>query len=137
MEEKLPNVLEKEPDDFTVAGLASYVHGFYNGLENIFKLIAEYIDNFEPESGRWHKDLLNQMGLEISGVRPALLSNELADNLKDYLEFRRFFRHSYSFYVEWDELKPKVTKLSGTFRMLEAAFQQFFVFLNSVSDQIE
>jgi hypothetical protein len=136
VENKLPKITEKEPDDFIVAGLASYVHGFYNGLENIFKLIAEYIDNFEPESGRWHKDLLDQMALEISGVRPAVLTDELVDDLKDYLEFRHFFRHSYSFYVEWNELNPKLAKLADTFRKLEEAFQQFFVFLKSVSDQI-
>ncbi|MFQ5633116.1 MAG: hypothetical protein ACE5I1_30480, partial [bacterium] len=85
---------------------------------------------------RRHKELLNQMGLEITGVRPAVLTDDLVADLKDYLEFRHFFRHSYSFYVEWDEIKPKAAKLSDTFRKLEEAFQQFFVFLKSVSEKI-
>ena len=135
--EKAVSELSQEPPDVIVAGLAGYIHSFYNGLEKIFDLIAEYIDNFVPHDKAWHKELLKQMTLEIQGVRPAVLTKELAAALEDYLEFRHFFRHSYSFDLDWDELKPKAENLKPTFEKLDAAFQRFFVFLQSVSEQIE
>jgi len=137
VEKKLTDLSQTTPDDFTIAGFASYVHSFYNGLEKIFDLIAEHIDRFEPSDKSWHKELLKQMALEIQGVRPAVLTKELASALEDYLEFRHFFRHSYSFDLDWDELKPKAENLKATFEKLEAAFQRFFAFLQAAGEQIE
>jgi hypothetical protein len=137
VEEKLAEVSLSSPDDFTIGGFANYVHSFYNGLENIFKLIAEYVDESQPQSAGWHRELLNQMSLELQDLRPAVLTAELASVLEDYLEFRHFFRHSYGFDLDWDELKPKAEKLKPTFEKLEAAFQQFFVFLQAASEHID
>jgi hypothetical protein len=88
--EKGVSELSQEPPDMIVVGLAGYIHSFYNGLEKIFDLIAEYVDNFVPPDKAWHKELLKQMTLEIHGVRPAVLTAELASVLEDYLEFRHF-----------------------------------------------
>lgn len=133
----LANVSQAVPADVVVVGFAGYVHNFYNGVEKIFKLIAEFIDEFEPRGGAWHSDLLKQMALELQGLRPAVLTAELASILEDYLEFRHFFRHSYGFDLDWEELKPKAEKLKPTFDKLEAAFQQFFIFLQTASQHIE
>jgi len=137
VEKNLADISQETPEDIVVVGFAGYVHSFYNGLEKIFDLIAEYIDNFEPPDKAWHKELLKQMALEIQGVRPAVLTKELAAVLEDYLEFRHFFRHSYSFDLDWGELKPKAEALKPTFEKLEAAFQQFFTFLQAAGEQIE
>ncbi len=136
VEKKLKDISQTIPDDFTIVGFAGYVHSFYNGLEKIFDLIADYIDNFEPPDKAWHKELLKQMTRELQGVRPAVLTKELAAVLEDYLEFRHFFRHSYSYDVDWDELKPKAENLKPVFGKFEAALQQFFVFLQA-AEQIE
>lgn len=137
VENKLAEITQSTPDDFTIGGFASYLHSFYNGVEKVFKLIAEYVDEFEPPDKAWHKELLKQMALEIQGVRPAVLTAELAAVLEEYLEFRHFFRHSYSFHLEWDELKPKAENLKPTFEKLDAAFQRFFIFLQTASAQLE
>jgi hypothetical protein len=137
VEEKLARLSSSQPDDFTIGGFANYVHNFYNGAENIFKLIAEYVDESRPKSAGWHRELLNQMSLELQGVRPAVLTVELVSVLEDYLEFRHFFRHSYGFDLDWDELKPKAENLKPTFEKLETAFQQFFAFLQAAGEQIE
>jgi hypothetical protein len=47
-----------------------------------------------------------------------------------------FFRHSYSYDLDWDELKPKAENLRPIFEKFEAALQQFFVFLKA-TEQIE
>jgi len=137
VEEKLAEVSSSRPDDFTIGGFANYVHSFYNGTENIFKLIAEYVDESRPQSAGWHRDLLSQMALELQGLRPAVLTAELAAVLEDYLKFRHFFRHSYGFDIDWDELKPKAEKLKPTFEKLETALQQFFTFLQTARQHIE
>lgn len=137
VEAGLTQVAATTPDDFVVAGFAGYLYGFYNGLEKIFSLIAEHVDNFKSINETRHKELLNQMSLELQGFRPAVLTAELATVLADYLEFRHFFRHSYGFDLDWDELKPKAEKLKPTFEKLEAALQQFVVFLQAASKHIE
>ncbi len=137
VENKLAEISQTVPDDFTIGGFANYVHSFYNGVENIFKLIAEYVDESLPRSAAWHRELLNQMSLELQGLRPAVLTAELVSVLEDYLEFRHFFRHSYGFDLDWDELKPKAEKLKPTFEQVEAAFQRLFAFLKTAAEQIE
>lgn len=77
------------------------------------------------------------MALELQGLRPAVITAEMAAVLADYLEFRHFFRHSYGFDLDWNELKPKAEKLKPTFEKLEAALQQFVAFLQMSSKHIE
>lgn len=137
VEKTLAKISQTTPETVITAGLASYVHSFYNGLENIFELIAEYIDNFKPRSEAWHKELLDQMTLDLPDIRPPVLPAELASDLQDYLEFRHFFRHSYSFYIKWDKLQPKIVKLKSIFDRIEAALLNFFIFLGAASEQLE
>jgi len=135
--EKFAEVAQTTPEDIIVGGFAGYLNGFYNGLEKIFKLVVESVDDFELPHAEWHTELLQQMAREIPGVRPPILTAELLSALQEYLKFRHFFWHSNSIYLDWDELKPKVEKLKPTFEKLETAFQQFFAFLKAASEQIE
>ncbi len=48
----------KKPDDIELAAIASVLHAFYNGIENIFLLIAKSIDKKVPSGIKWHRDLL-------------------------------------------------------------------------------
>jgi hypothetical protein len=68
--------------------LALNLHSFYNGLERIFESIARRFDPAFPSGERWHRDLLEQMGQEIPGVRPAVLSAESVARLDEFLAFR-------------------------------------------------
>lgn len=69
----------------------SILHDFYNACERIFKIIIRVIDGDKAELVRWHKAILNQMTLEIKGVRPSVISKKLAAELDDYLNFRNTF----------------------------------------------
>jgi hypothetical protein len=44
----------------------------------------------------WHRDLLEQMGQEISGVRPAVLSTESVERVDEFLAFRHRVRNLYT-----------------------------------------
>jgi len=76
----VPNLVE-------ITALASVLHSFYNGLENIFRSIAKGIDNEVPASSQWHRDLLNQMTAPRAD-RKAVLTSETAERLSEYLGFR-------------------------------------------------
>ncbi len=51
----------EEPDLVEVTAVASVLHSFYNGIENIFLSIAKKIDKNVPSGTQWHRDLLVQM----------------------------------------------------------------------------
>jgi hypothetical protein len=95
---------EKEPDLVEITAIASVLHSFYNGLENIFEIIAKRIDNGIIQGEQWHKRLLSEM-VSKNDKRSVVISNDLKDKLIEYMGFGHFFRHSYSFFLDWDDLK--------------------------------
>jgi len=84
------------PDRIEISALGAMLHGFYNGVENIFKRVALELGEEFPQQEGWHKTLVEQM-TRPGADRPAVLSPELAARLVKYLEFRHFFRHAYPF----------------------------------------
>lgn len=117
MEKSVPNLVE-------LTAIASVLHSFYNGLENIFLVIAKGIDTNVPTSAQWHRELLSQM-IAASEKRSAVLSAETFNLLKEYLGFRHFFRHSYSFFMEWDELEKLVKPVEGVWTKTKTELQLF------------
>lgn len=91
------------PDLIQMTALASVIHSLYNGIENIFLTIAKELDETVPTGVQWHRDLLLQMTMQTH-KRDRVISDDAAERLADYLAFRHFYRHAYSFYLEWDEL---------------------------------
>ncbi len=84
---------------------ASFVHNVYNGIENILKqtLAARSIEM--PKTGTWHQELLKR------SVAEKVVSNELAQELKEYLGFRHFFVHGYGFMVTEEPLQDLAARL--------------------------
>ncbi|MBI3801188.1 MAG: hypothetical protein HY268_29980 [Deltaproteobacteria bacterium] len=112
------------PDLVEMTAMASVLHSFYNGLENIFLSIAKGLDQEVPTSAQWHRDLLVQMARETAN-RNGVISAELAQKLADYLGFRHFYRHSYSFFLEWSELEKLVTGLPEVWDQTRKALSEF------------
>src|SRR4030042_6369387 len=50
--------------------LALKLHNFYTGCERIFCKIADELNGGTVQSKDWHKRILHQMTLDVSGVRP-------------------------------------------------------------------
>lgn len=93
-----------------LTALASVLHSFYNGLENVFLSVAKKIDEQVPAGSQWHRDLLVQVSHPTSS-RGAVISEQLATTLANYMVFRHFYRHSYSFILDWAELQELVRPL--------------------------
>lgn len=57
--------------------------------------------------------------------RPHVISVDLLNRLQPYLQFRHFFRHSYSFLLRWDKLKPLSLQCEETFAALRSEIAMF------------
>ena len=100
----------KQADAFTWAALGYTLHNLYNAFENYFLRIAKYFEK-SLETSEWHKDLLHRMGLEVEGVRPALLDRAHRDQLHELRRFRHVFRNIYGTTLD-PELVEKVNRIT-------------------------
>lgn len=88
--------------------------------KNDTKVIASYFENNIADSARWHSALLQRMGTEIPGVRPALISGPTFQHLNPLREFRHFFRHAYVSVVELEPLKANVEHARQAYQLLQS-----------------
>lgn len=88
------------------AFLAVKLHAWYTGLESILERIARVLEGSVPTGPSSHQELLRNMTLPLSEVRPAIIPSELHPELSELLAFRHFFRHAYA--VSLDEMKLRI-----------------------------
>ncbi len=101
----IPKKSLAELNKLELAGLATILYNFYNGIENILKQLFK-ARSFEIPTGRsWHKELLDR------AVEKEVFSGELEKQLKEYLAFRHFFSHSYLFKLQLSPMKPLIQNL--------------------------
>ncbi|MEW6669929.1 MAG: hypothetical protein AB1512_32365 [Thermodesulfobacteriota bacterium] len=118
-------------DDFYLDGVALNIHGFYSGLELVFEKIASAIDKSTPSGVTWHRDLLDQMSLEIPGVRPAVISTKLKDVLEEYRAFRHVVRNVYTHHLSAEKMKPLIERMRATYADAEKELNEFAAFLEA------
>ena len=85
--------LKQTNDSLYLDSVALNLQGFYNGIENIFESIAQEVDQYLPQGGMWHVELLTQMSQEVSSVRPAVISEGTLKDLDEYRSFRHIVKH--------------------------------------------
>jgi hypothetical protein len=112
------------PDAVEIRAAATSLHAFYNGIENIFYAIARHVDGIVPDGERWHFSLLRNMCATVE-KRDHVISAEMRQTLEPYLAFRHFFRHSYGFILDWEQLKPLCVNRGNTFIQFEAEINKF------------
>lgn len=117
--------------------LALNLHSFYNGLERIFESIARQLDPSFPSGDRWHRDLLEQMGQEQHGVRPAVLSQESVEKLDEFLAFRHLVRNLYTFNLNPDRLHELVARLPDAWQTARSDIEAFRQLLAQASSANE
>ncbi len=127
----LQRVQDKTPDVVELTAIASVLHSFYNGLESIFSMVAKGIDGDIPEGAESHRSLLALM-IRPGLHRPPLLTLHTAGRLTDYLGFRHFYRHSYSFFLEWEKLEKLVTPLEEVWAQVKGEFVAFLQAIRSM-----
>ena len=117
-------------DTFSLRARGSILHDFYNGIERVFVRIAEELNGGVPQGEQWHSQLMKDMSLEITGVRPAVIDAELARSLGEYRRFRHVFRNVYGFALEEQRIRPMEERLPAvlaTFRRQVGEFLDWTV----------
>lgn len=112
------------PDLFDMTILGSVLHSFYNGLENIFEIIAKNIDGNVPNGNKSHQELLHQMASENS-KRNEILNEELYLKLREFATFRHFYRHAYSFQLNWEKMNPLIDNLHMVWNEVKLNLENF------------
>jgi hypothetical protein len=128
--ELLSRVQKRQPDTVEIAAVASVLHSFYNGVENIFLIVAKHIDQSVPTGMQSHRDLLLQM-TQRNSRRGNVISTDTAKKLSAYLGFRHFYRHSYSFFIDWNELQKLVRVLPQVWEQNKSDLLTFIGSLSS------
>jgi len=98
-------------DTFALRARGSILHDFYTGAERLFVRLAEEVNGGVPRGDHWHRRLLQDMAIDIPGVRPAVISPELESDLSEFLRFRPVFRNVYGFVLRADRLEALERKL--------------------------
>lgn len=114
----------EKPELFDITILGSVLHSFYNGLENIFEIIAKNVDNKVPTGNRSHQELLYQMANK-NDFRLEVINKELYLKLREYATFRHFYRHAYSFQLNWDKMEPLVSNLHNIWKEVKFNLEKF------------
>jgi len=120
---------QQSADDLYLDSVALNLHGFYDGMERTFKLIAMLIDGNIPQDAHWHQSLLQQMTVEVPGVRPAVISELSCRTLDSYRSFRHIVRNIYTFQFDVTKLEQLVTGAPTAFAQVRAELLAFSDFL--------
>ena len=125
--EKIENLLSEMPASenlpylsfLELAGVATLLHNFYNGVENILKQCL-YAKNIPVPSGSSsHKDLL------LTSVENHLLSQDTILRLGEYLAFRHFFVHAYALDLYADKMESLVENIKPVFGVFQKEIDNF------------
>jgi hypothetical protein len=116
-------------DDTTTYALALLLMNYYTGTERIFRRVAAQLGGLPPATDRWHAQLLEDMALDLPGLRPAVLARGTAERLARLLRLRHVLRNLYAWAVQRDELDAHVTELDGVHGAVVADLSSFDEFL--------
>jgi hypothetical protein len=112
-------VVKPQKDMIAKRAKGSILHDFYNCCERIFKKIAVEMNSGYEESENWHKGLLYRMTIPFEGIRPRVISDELAADLDEFLAFRHLFRNIYGYELKGgriDFLAGRLEEVAGKFK---------------------
>ncbi|MCB0031151.1 MAG: hypothetical protein KDE28_24745 [Anaerolineales bacterium] len=123
---------DQTDQDLFVDAAALNLHDLYSGIERIFEQIVKTVDGTVPTGRDWHRDLLQQVELDIPDIRPAAISAETAHLLDEFLRFRHVVRHNYAFELDPARIDRLVKLATSTFDRFQKELLDFVEFLKQV-----
>ena len=109
----------------------SIINDFNIIIINIFKKIAQEIDEELPSGGDWHKKLLRSMTIELPETRPPVINKKLFHKLEEYLRFRHLTRNIYGFQLNLERFEHLIDNLDKVSKKLN---KQIIDFLDSMEE---
>jgi hypothetical protein len=111
------------------------LHGIYSGLERLFQQIAEIVDDSLPSGKEWHRELLAQMGINVKGVRPPVISDETLQLLDEFLRFRHVVRNVYTLSLDGERIIKLAQQLRLVFTLVKRELFSFADFLEQAGSE--
>ncbi len=102
-----------------LAAIATFLHNFYNGTENLLKRVLKFKKVPIPDSASSHKDLLDL------AANQNIISLNLSKALDEYRAFRHFFVHGYSVRLNETKLRPLAEHLPNVWKQFESELTTF------------
>jgi hypothetical protein len=124
---KLLDKVRQTGDEDYLNAVALYLHSFYTAAERIFYLLAKEIDDSVPAGADWHKQLLEQMVVEIPNIRQQVISDQTFLELDEFRRFRHVVRSLYAYKLDPKRILVLAEKLSTAGEHLMEDCQRLFV----------
>lgn len=128
--------IKGEPENMELRAIGSALHDFYSGIEKVFELIAKHIDEDVPEGEDWHNRLLLRMQGELDGIRPAVISRDLREELEEYLRFRHVFRNIYGYKLNWHRMRGLVDQFPDVLSEFQNNLNSFLKHLTEIQKDL-
>lgn len=119
-------------DEYHVDATALNIHSFYAGIERVFEIIADGVDEIKPSGANWHKELLSQVASEMEGIRPAVISTRSLEHLDRLRGFRHVVRNVYTFKLDGAQIEPLVEILYSAHQQIRQELLAFATFLEDL-----
>jgi hypothetical protein len=127
-------VCQMPEENLYLDAVALNLHSFYSGIERLFELVAQRVDQKLPNSQTWHRDLVWLMAQEVAAVRPAVISQGNALALDEFRRFRHLVRHAYTMQLVPEKISPLISNLEELWPSLRAELLAFTAFLEALAE---
>ena len=121
------NGLTADPRDVIVTGYR--LHNLYNAVENILHNIAGTFGNHLDRDKGWHAELLDRMRLDLTPLRPAVITDPVFASLDELRRFRHVFRAAYTIELDPERLALVLRKALALRQDLPPQIDRFLDFL--------
>ena len=127
-ESALPRLGRTDDSALIVAG---YLETYYTVLETFFVRVSGYFENNLPPA-RWHSALLENMTLEIEGLRARVVGDLNLVRLRELLRFRHFRRYYVEMEYDWTRIDFLLATLDAAHPTVLRELDAFDAFLREV-----
>lgn len=114
----------KTPSGDEVLIPAALLHHFYTAIETVLSRVVMALEGSVPGGADSHSHLLTVSALEITGTRPALITAESRESLRELLGFRHLFRHGYAAAYRVERLQELVALATHAWPTVKQSLEQ-------------
>lgn len=122
-----------DDDEIAWTAVGFSLHNVYNAMENYFLRIAKFFEN-SIDGATWHRDLVDRMTIEVSGLRPSLLPRDRVGAIHELRAFRHVFRSIYDRTPDPRRVRFAAEYLGPSADALRSAHQPFVAKMQAIAD---